>query len=208
MTRSTHQVAAFALAVEAIVLVQPLLGTSPIAPETSSLAILVANLLGLRSGSIILPLPLQAGFLYVFFALIGGVFPDIDRPSRLWSRILTSTLLGGHRHLSHSLLGLALAAILALLVLAPVGSLFAVPVGILWLGFVAGYTSHLILDGLTRDGVPLLFPWPMYFGLPPVGRLRIRTGGWAEQFVMMPALLAMIAWMGFSHGDVLTSIWR
>jgi inner membrane protein len=146
-------------------------------------------------------LPALIGFLVA--ALIGGTAPDLDKPKRWWARLLAHTAFGGHRHLSHSLIGLILASVIAAIALRQIASALGVSPTPAFLGFVAGYVSHLVLDSLTVEGVPWLFPIPLYLGFPPVSNLRIRTGSLVEQFLVMPALLALISWVGFQAGAVL-----
>lgn len=205
MTRGTHQIAAFAAALGTLALAQPLLlpaADSAALPDALARA---AAPLGLPVSE---PLPWPVATVYLICALLGGLAPDLDKPEGLWRRLVAKALLGGHRHLSHSLLGAAVASAVIALALAIVAPLFAFPVGLLWLGFVAGYLSHLAADGLTHDGVPLLYPWGFSFGLPPWARWRVRTGGWVEQLVVSPALLTFIGWLGYRHGDLLTMLWR
>ncbi|MBI2864497.1 MAG: metal-dependent hydrolase [Chloroflexi bacterium] len=206
MTRGTHQVGAFAAALGALVLAQQVAASSPPEQEATDLAFIISTFLGLAGpqGQI----PWTAVIVYIFAAILGGVAPDLDKAKSLSGRILSEALLGGHRHLSHSLLGAGLAAVLALVALSLLAPLLSLPAGLLLLGFLAGYLSHLFLDGLTHEGVPLLFPAGAYFGLPPFAGLRLRTGSLAEQFVVMPALLGLIAWLGFSKGSLLASLWR
>lgn len=91
----------------------------------------------------------------------------------------------GHRGLLHSLLGLAL---VALLVFVPLGivlkSVSAIP------ALVLGYISHLALDACTKSGVPLWHPkrQRIHFLPPP---LRVTAGSLAEEPIF--ALLALLA---------------
>ncbi len=141
-------------------------------------------------------------------ALIGGTAPDIDKPRHWWAQFLAHTAFGGHRHLSHSLVGIILASAVAALVLRHVGPAISVQPTLPFLGFVAGYASHLILDSLTTEGVPWFFPIHVYLGLPPWSALRIRTGSLAEQLIAMPALLAAISWLGYNGGTAILGWWR
>lgn len=84
----------------------------------------------------------------------GSVLPEVDKPDSLVGRFFPfSGFLHerfGHRGLTHSLLGLALAmASFAPLVLWRFE---------LWLALFLGYLSHLVLDMATLEGVPLLWP--------------------------------------------------
>ncbi|MBI2940820.1 MAG: metal-dependent hydrolase [Chloroflexi bacterium] len=58
------------------------------------------------------------------------------------------------------------------------------------LGF--GMASHLLADGLTRAGVPLLWPLPWRFGIPPIRALRLRTGGPGEHALVTLLTLAAV----------------
>lgn len=61
---------------------------------------------------------------------------------------------------------------------------------VLWWGVVLGYGSHLLGDGLTRSGIPLLYPNPRRVHLMPKP-LRLLTGSRVEDGVMF--LLAVLA---------------
>lgn len=204
MTRSTHQVAAFSAGLGALVLIQSLVVGSPAGEALAPATQRAAELLGVSPG---VTFPWPVATVYVLSALLGGIAPDLDKPDRLWARLLSDAVLGGHRHLSHSLLGLGLAAGIAWGALSLVAPLLSFPFGLLWMGFVAGYFSHLVMDSLTFDGVPWLYPWRVYLGLPPTKRARIRTGSWAEQLLVMPALLTFVGWLGYRHGSLLASLW-
>jgi membrane-bound metal-dependent hydrolase YbcI (DUF457 family) len=79
---------------------------------------------------------------------------------------------GGHRKITHSLLGIALFA---------GGAALAVqaahwPMWIAW-ALILGFVNHTVMDMLTKEGCPLLWPWSMvHFALLP-RFLRVTTGG-------------------------------
>ena len=122
-------------------------------------------------------------------ALLGALLPDIDaEESTIKSELgLAGRMLGGglslfgvrHRGLTHR-------GIVALLVLA-----VGVVMGDLWgwpdagWAFGLGWVSHVLADGLTVAGVPLLWPWKKKdFHLLPKP-LRVRTGGPVEGLIFV-----------------------
>lgn len=130
---------------------------------------------------------------------IGGIIPDIDQPTApFWRNLpiggifgkIISKMLGGHRFLTHSILGLALVGIAAhflLLFLQPI--MPSVQTSYVWWALMIGMLSHLLMDSFTKEGVPWLLPIPVKFGFPPIKNLRVTTGSWAETLVVIPALL-------------------
>lgn len=139
---------------------------------------------------------------------IGGIVPDIDQPTapfwrnlpvgRLFGKVF-DTLIGGHRFISHSLIGLILFGLLSnalLHFLQPI--LGHIDIQIVWWSFMIGVVSHLAMDTLTKEGVPWLLPIPIKFGIPPLKRLRVTTGKWEETFVILPSLVAIDIWL-FAH---------
>lgn len=162
-------------------------------------------------------LGLSTVILAVFANLVGGIAPDIDQPTApLWRNLpvgryvgrVFGLLSGGHRFLTHSLLGAALLGWLFWLLLnflRPV--LGAVDLGVVWVAFVIGVLSHLLFDMFTKEGVPLLLPVPVKFGFPPVRGLRITTGKFIENFVVFPGLIvADIALLMTHYGQLLALI--
>ncbi|NLC56371.1 MAG: metal-dependent hydrolase [Armatimonadetes bacterium] len=138
----------------------------------------------------------------------GGLAPDLDKPgSKLWRQVPAGGLLawlvrpafiGGHRNLSHSLLGAALFAlgVQALLHAVPAGYIRVVPV---WTCFVVAYLSHLVMDSLTEEGVPWFFPFGGRLGFPPLRPLRLKTGGWFEHLVVLPVLWGVLVYTWHAH---------
>lgn len=98
-------------------------------------------------------------------AATGALLPDIDQRWP-WSRIT-----GGHRHATHSLIGLVAAAGC----FAALAALVHLP----WLivaAFTFGYLSHIATDSMTIRGCPWLWPNLTRFWLLPAG-WRVTTGG-------------------------------
>lgn len=132
--------------------------------------------------------------------ILGGMFPDIDQPTAgFWRRIPTGSVisrivtpfLGSHRIISHSILGMILFGIGLHYLLKFVGSVLIVNMEIVWWAFMIGYFSHLVMDTITKEGVPWLFPIPWRIGFPPFKFMRVTTGEMIERGVVFPALLIL-----------------
>jgi inner membrane protein len=148
------------------------------------------------------PMPtmtLSTGLVALGANLIGGIAPDIDQPTAPFWRNLPiggifgkffDKFLGGHRFLSHSILGafiFGFAWHYLLQVLHP--SFPHMNINIIWWAFMIGFISHLIMDTFTREGVPWLLPIPVKIGIPPLKAFRIKTGGLVENFIIFPGLI-------------------
>ena len=128
-------------------------------------------------------------------AALGALLPDLDAneakirhlnlvpgvepfalPAVLLSRLL------GHRGLLHSLLGWGIVAL-------ALGLPLALFVGVLpAVALLLGYASHIILDGSTKHGVPLLYPRKSRWHALPAA-LRVTTGSAAEDAFFVPLAL-------------------
>src|SRR5580698_7666861 len=140
----------------------------------------------------------------VFANLIGGITPDIDQPTApLWRNLpigkyfgkMFDDLSGGHRFLTHSILGLVIFGFLGhwlLIFLQPI--MHSVNIGLVWWAFMIGMLSHLVMDTLTKEGVPWLLPVPFKFGVPPLKAFRITTGKAVETWVVFPLLILFNAY--------------
>ncbi len=159
---------------------------------------------------------LATAIIAVFANLVGGITPDIDQPTApLWRNLpvgkvfgkLFDDLMGGHRFLTHSILGLALFGFLGHLLLVFLHPLMSqVNIGLVWWAFMIGMASHLVMDTLTKEGVPWLLPIPIRFGLPPLKALRITTGKAVETFGVFPLLLAFNVYLYFENYHKLLDI--
>lgn len=140
--------------------------------------------------------------------MIGGLTPDIDQPTgALWHKMTLGTifgkfispLFGGHRFISHSILGLILFGVLAKFFLMLISGVLIVDMNIVWWAFMIGVVSHLVTDTFTHDGVPWLFPIPLHIGIPPLKALRFHTGGIIEKGIVFPGLILLNMWIFYSN---------
>ncbi len=149
---------------------------------------------------------------------LGGLFPDIDQPtSDFWDNFrlgpfiakLLCPALGGHRHISHSLIGLVLIGFLSHWVLQGISALLTITLDtvLIWQAFMIGVISHLLTDLPTRAGLPLFWPLDWNFGIPPFRRFRFEGGGWVEKIIVFPGLLILSGYLLYTHqGRVLEFI--
>ncbi len=175
MIARTHDVAAMT-ALIAVVLAQPLRSVT----LATAIAAIIAN-------------------------QVGGIAPDIDQPTApfwrnlpiggMFGKVIGKTL-GGHRFLSHSLLGLALFGFLVKLLLNFTHPIMPhVDIDLVWWAFMIGMVSHLLMDSLTKEGVPWLLPIPFKFGFPPIRHFRITTGKAVEKFIVLPLLIGIAVFL-------------
>ena len=186
MTGRTHDLAAFA-ALSAIVLFEPLQTIT----LSTAIAAIVAN-------------------------QIGGIAPDIDQPTApLWRNLpagkyvgkLIDRGMGGHRFLTHSLLGIALFGFLTKILLQFLHPLTPhINDNLVWWAFIIGMISHLVMDSFTKEGVPWFLPIPVKIGFPPMKDLRITTGKMAESFFVFPAIAIGVLWLYASHYNKLLAL--
>jgi len=169
-------------------------------------------------GNPVNPLRLSTVIVCVIANLIGGIMPDIDQPTAPFWRNLPignifgrtfGKLSGGHRFLTHSILGAGLIGFAAHWLLVFISPLMGrVDIGYVWWAFMIGLISHLIMDMFTKEGVPLLLPIPVKFGFPPLKALRITTDHWVEHLVVFPGLLALNGLLVAAHYQEILEIMR
>jgi len=154
-------------------------------------------------------LTLSTALVAIASNLIGGITPDIDQPTApFWRNLpiggvigrIFDPLLGGHRFLSHSIVGAALFGtgwFYILKILKP--SFPHLNMEIIWWAFIIGYISHLVMDTITKEGVPWLLPIPIKFAIPPIKALRVTTGGFVEKYIVFGLLLLFIVYVYWTH---------
>lgn len=165
-------------------------------------------------GAVVIFEPLRIFTLSTVFASllanqIGGILPDIDQPTApLWHNLpagkfigkIFDKSIGGHRFLTHSILGLAIFGLLCHLLLTFIHPLTPhINSGLVWWAFMIGMLSHLVMDSFTKEGVPWLLPITTKFGFPPNKSWRITTGGHVETLIIFPGLLVFDIWLVAGH---------
>ena len=122
--------------------------------------------------ALLISLLLKFDFFMILVCLFGSLIPDIDSPKSLIGWIFRPLsnffeLVFGHRGIFHSLFFAILLS------------------GVIWmfshrfaLAFFIGYSSHLLIDGFTRQGVMLFYPFK--------ARLKgfCKTGGIFEHILL------------------------
>lgn len=178
----------------------------------------LAALTCLTIAAVILPLtPITLGTLaaVIIANQIGSAFPDFDQPTAEFYRELPagsligkliSPLLGGHRLISHSILGLGIISYILWLLLTYLTKFLVVDMNLVWWAFILGYLSHLFMDTLTKEGVPWLFPIPIKFGIPPLKFMRITTGQFFEVFVLYPGLFVLNGYLVYANYSKFTEL--
>lgn len=115
---------------------------------------------------------------------IAALAPDIDHPqSTLGRRVMVGALVFKHRGFLHSPLALALLSLACWHYLP----------ALLGLVIVAGYGSHLLLDALNPQGIPLLYPSGKRFKCA-----KWQTGGTVDHMLAGLALCAILGLLMFA----------
>ncbi len=174
---------------------------------------------GLLAATIIYPpaqLTLGTAVAAILANQIGGITPDIDQPTApFWRNLpiggfvgkIISKMLGGHRFLTHSLLGLALFGLVAKLLLGFIHPIFPrINMELVWWAYMIGMASHLIIDTFSKEGVPWLLPIPFKFGIPPIRAWRITTDNALENWVLFPALVIVNLYLIATHYDLFVGL--
>lgn len=164
------------------------------------------------------PLRLSTAIVAVIANLIGGITPDIDQPTAPFWRNLPignvfgrtfGKLSGGHRFLTHSIAGAVLIGFgvhWLLVFFSPV--MGRIDIGYVWWAYMIGLVSHLVMDMLTKEGVPLFIPIPVKIGFPPIKSLRITTDKWVENLVIFPGLIILNGVWLSAHYQVILDVLR
>lgn len=179
----------------------------------------ISALLVVAAESPHLSISLGTAMLAVLANLIGGIAPDIDQPTApFWRNLpiggvvgrVIDGLLGGHRFLTHSLIGVSLLFGLGgyelLRFLHPI--MPGINNVVVWQAFMIGVFSHLVMDTFTKEGVPWLLPIPVKFGLPPFKSLRISAGKAVELYIIFPAMMIFDVLFFRAHYAVLLAFFH
>lgn len=154
-------------------------------------------------------------FVAIVANIVGALIPDMDQASnRLWDLLPWGDELGRvfrrifykHRTLSHSLLGAFLISKVLEWGLPKLLNPAFINPDIIFISMMIGYISHLVADSMTKEGLPLFFPFPFEIGFPPIKALRITTGKWFEKYIVLPSVGVYLIWFIFTYQDTLTNI--
>lgn len=159
------------------------------------------------------------GGLAVVAVMVGALTPDLDQPTaNIWRRLLGGRTVGnifqafsgGHRHMTHSLIGIVMIGFatrwVAMNLIHPdyVQNALA-----LWAAFMVGYISHPIADSLTDLGVPWLWPLKWHLRLPPgPEELRVTTGSWVEALLVRGGIVLAIGLLLWGDWAVLLALFQ
>lgn len=156
-------------------------------------------------------------FTSVIGNVVGALIPDMDQASnRLWDLLPGGNAVGkifrhlflGHRTISHSLLGAFLLYQLLLFSLPKIFNVNYVNTNILLVSIMLGFVSHLFADSLTKEGIPLFFPFGIKIGFPPIKLFRIKTDSWVEHLVVLPLLVVYIAFIFVNNQSTFLSLFH
>lgn len=141
--------------------------------------------------------PATFGAVLVFSYLL-ALLPDIDQPNgKFWHFVPAGHTLSKisdpfieHRNITHSFLGIAIVATGLHFLFKTVPLYWGIDTHTLFIASMISYASHLFIDFLTNEGIPLFFPYKRFFGFPPkpFEGGRVATGKWFENLVVFPAI--------------------
>ena len=149
--------------------------------------------------------------------VVGALIPDMDQASnRLWDLLPGGNAVGkifrhlflGHRTISHSFIGGLLLYKLLLFVLPRLLNSSYVDIHIVLISIMLGFVSHLFADALTKEGIPLFFPFKLKIGIPPIKLLRVVTDSWVEHIIVLPLVLVYIAYIFINHQYIFINMFK
>lgn len=155
------------------------------------------------------------GILSIVAVMIGALTPDLDQPAaNIWHRMLGGRAFGnvfqwfsgGHRHMTHSLIGMVVIGyLLNWIVHHVIAPGYRSQGMVMWYSFMIGYVSHSVADTLTDRGVPWLWPLKINFKVPPgPEELRVTTGSFVETFLVRGALIIATLLLLTRHWPIVT----
>lgn len=155
--------------------------------------------------------------LAIIAVMVGALTPDLDQPTaNLWRRMLGGRAIGnifqafsgGHRHMTHSLVGIiGIGLLLRWFLFTFIQPQFH-PEGIaLWSAFMIGYISHPIADTLTDRGVPWFWPIQFQVKIPPgPEEVRVTTNSLVEQVIVRGGIVIAFVIILRSHWPIVVGL--
>jgi len=159
------------------------------------------------------------GILAVVAVMIGALTPDLDQPTaNIWRRVLGGNVVGnvfqafsgGHRHLTHSLIGIfGVGWLIHKGITAGLQPAVVPAALVVWRAFMIGYISHPIADTITDRGVPWLWPLPWSLRVPPgPEEVRVTTDSVVERFLVRGGLLLVGGLLLYTHWPIVTAFFH
>jgi inner membrane protein len=159
------------------------------------------------------------GIAAVVAVMIGALTPDLDQPTaNVWRRMLGGRAIGnifqafsgGHRHLTHSLVGIfAIGWLLQWAIFRYLNPEFFANALVLWYAFMVGYISHPMADTLTDRGVPWFWPFHWHLRIPPgPEEVRVTTGSFVEIFIVRGAVVISALLLLSTHWQTVIRLFR
>ncbi len=147
------------------------------------------------------------------FSYLSSLLPDIDQPGgKLWRMLPFGKTLGQisdpfleHRNLTHSFLGAGIVGVGLFFLFKSFPEYWGIDTRTVFIASIISYLSHLFADLWTNEGIPLLFPYKKFFGLPPkpFASFRIASGKWFENRVIFPVItLFFIAFVLINYSSI------
>lgn len=162
--------------------------------------------------------PVSVGPMLAILSLIavmsGALTPDLDQPTAtVWRRMLGSnhignlfnTFSGGHRHLTHSFVGIIVAGwIMHWFATNIISDNYEASALLIWRAFMIGYISHPIADTLTDMGVPWFWPFHYRVRIPPgPEEVRVTTDSFVERVLVRGAIIVAAVLLIQAHWPTL-----
>lgn len=132
---------------------------------------------------------------YIYFAYLGSLFPDIDMKGSYISKKFPLLYKNfgkkfRHRSFTHSLISLVLLShILEMLIYYTHNNIVFLCVSC---GFIIGYVSHICLDLITKEGVEIFYPLSINFSILP-----IKTSSKTEKVFAKALSFAIVFLLGY-----------
>ncbi|AKM82581.1 TPA: metal-dependent hydrolase [Candidatus Berkelbacteria bacterium] len=132
------------------------------------------------------------------FSYIAALLPDVDQPTgKLWHILPFGHVFAKisdpfleHRNITHSLLGIIIVSIGFYYLFKTFPPYWGIDTRLVFICTIISYFFHLLADMFTNEGIPLLFPYHRFFGIPPkpLNGFRVATGEWFENLVIFPGV--------------------
>jgi len=174
----------------------------------------------LVTAAVYLPVPqinLTTFIVSLVAVTIGALIPDMDTSGNyLWGLLPQGQRLGGflrrifykHRTITHSMLGYVLIYNFFDWLLPRILNSNFIDPTVIFASLMIGYLSHLVSDSFTEEGIPILFPLHLTFGIPPIKKIRIKTGQWFENIIIFPVIWIYVVWFVNLNKDIFLRLFR